>query len=49
MVLTGEDGYEGLSAMLVYGTTDAGAFAYDGYVFAGDLPPLPGAISAPVR
>jgi hypothetical protein len=49
MVLTGEDRYEGLSAMLVGRTTDAGAFVYEGYVFARDLPPLPGAISAPVR
>lgn len=49
MILTGEDGYDGLSAMLVSRTTDSGTFAYDGYMFAGDLPPLPGAISAPIR
>lgn len=49
MILTGEDGYDGLSAMLVSRTTDSGTFAYDGCMFAGDLPPLPGAISAPAR
>ena len=46
---TGEDGFEGLSAMTVMLPTGVGTWDVEGVIFPGDMPPMPKMVTPPAE